>query len=40
MKYIIRKIRSSFRHHIGTNYYTRQRQYFNSWTGKVWFESF
>ena len=40
IKYIWNKIRGSFRHRIGTTYSTRQHQYFNAWTGKVWFEDF
>lgn len=40
IKYLIYSIKSSFRHRIGTMYTTRQHQYVNMWTGKVWFEKF
>jgi hypothetical protein len=40
IKYFIHCIKSSFRSRIGTNYSTKEHQYFNAWTGKVWFEKF
>ena len=40
MKHIIHIIKSSFKHKIGTNWKTKQHQYFNTWTGNVWFENF
>ena len=40
INYFIHAIKSSFKHRIGSNYKTRQHQYYNAWTGKVWFENF
>lgn len=40
IKYFWKSVRSSFKHRIGTNYTTRQHQYFNTWTNRVWFEDF
>jgi hypothetical protein len=39
-KHIWHTITSSFKSRIGTNYKTKQHQYYNFWTNKVWFEDF
>ena len=40
IEYFTHSIQSYFKTRIGSNYKTRQHQYYNTFTDKVWFESF
>lgn len=38
--YFYSSIKGSFKHRIGSNYSTKEHQYWNVWTNKVWFEKY